>query len=444
MNYNYRDLLAQVLNFQTMSHPMWAKPEEIEKCLCFYEDLFSSGDIKTERWLSEKLNPILFAEKFVHPTFPTVLVYGHYDVVPADQKTWKSDPFVAEERDGLINARGATDNKGQHMAYIVEVLQAIQDGKLACNVKFFLEGNEETGSTGIEKIVEERKDRLECHVILVSDGEMVNRTPVIERSLRGALNLKVTVSTSTMDSHSGNFGGAIFNSTLVAAQLIESMYDSYGDVNMAGFHADESLELWNDDAVEENNSKLGELVDLKTLLGVGELKDDRNIFHTVGLASNMEVTGIISGGANTGFKNIIPGTTVFGLNVRLVGRQTPEYMLNLISEHLKENTPECASVTIESTFSCPPVMLNLPPALEAQIKSMLAEVYEVEPLYKFVGGSIPVVGHMQDILGVTPLLIPLSTIGCNMHSDDENLPVWHAERALKFGRKFFTTPLNVA
>lgn len=442
MEKRFLDLLTQYVGFRTVSLPGHIEPEQINKCLAFLIAFFGRAGIRVEMWESEKLNPILFAHYTVDKNLPTVLVYGHYDVVAVNPKEWTiTQPFQLKEQDGMLYGRGATDNKGQNLVHIFTVAELIKAGKLACNVKFFIEGNEETGSAGIEKVIEEHKEELRADYFLVSDGEMIGTTPVIELSLRGLANVRVKVRTATKDNHSGLAGGAIYNSVVEASKLICSLYDEDGKIAVPGFDLALPRHLLQSTYVSINNAKLSNKVNLKEVLGVNLLSEPDNPFTAIGLMPTIEVMGITAGGAHEGYKHIIPGETSFGLNLRLVGQQDPKVMTKEVMRHLINHAPGYVELQMEDYAHHPPIMISLSKEISQHTKLLLEKAYGEESLEKYTGGGIPVVGHFIDIVGVKPLLIPLANDTCNMHGVHENIGVSFVEKALAFSELFFSTPL---
>ena len=443
MNNRYLNLLKQYVGFRTVSLPGHQEPEQIDNCLAFLITLFGNAGVKVELWKSELLNPILFAHYVKDKNLPTILVYGHYDVVAVNPDEWKvTSPFELKEKDGILYGRGATDNKGQNLVHIFTVTELIATGQLACNVKFFIEGNEETGSAGIEKVIEEHKEELKADYMLVSDGEMVGTTPVIELSLRGLANIKVTVRTANKDNHSGLAGGAIFNSVVEASQLILSLYsESHGQIEVPGFSQHLPTDLLWSGHVQTNNQKLAQKVNLKEVFGVRNFSMALNPFTAIGLLPTIEVMGISAGNAHEGYKHIIPGETKFGLNLRLVGQQDPHKMTDLVMEYLRKHAPDYVDLEMEAYSHHPPIRINLSKEISDHLNFLLEKAYGEEPLEKFTGGGIPVVGHFMDIVGVKPLLIPLANDTCNMHGVHENIGVSFVEKALAFSELFFSTRL---
>jgi len=206
----YKELLSQFLSFKTISALNHSK--EIKQAVVWLENLFSKNHFEVEIVYGYD-NPVIIAKKEVGSTLPTVLIYGHYDVQPASSDEWGSDPFILRELNSRFMGRGVVDNKGQILVHIVNVFDLLEKGKLAYNVKFLIEGNEETGSPNIGKLLEKYKKQLDCDFVLISDSAMIQNHPTIELGLRGTLNTTLTITTSDRDLHSGLFCGAVPNAS---------------------------------------------------------------------------------------------------------------------------------------------------------------------------------------------------------------------------------------
>lgn len=442
MHKHYLELLKQYVSFQTVSLPGHEKPDQIDQCLNFIKLLLQNGGISVEEWKADGLNPIIFGKYVKDPTLPTVLVYGHYDVVAPNTAAWtKTGPFTLSEENGILYGRGSTDNKGQNLIHILTVLDLIEQGTLAYNIKFFIEGNEETGSAGIDEVIKNKKEELKCDYIMVSDGSVVGKTPVIEASLRGLVNITVHVETAKSDVHSGLYGGAVHNSAVEASKLITTLFDERGMVKIPGFYDGIPEDLVYSEEVDVNNKALLAKINLKELSGAHALLERKNHFTSIGLMPTIEVMGFSSGGGENGFKNIIPGKTSFGLNCRLVGTQTPGEMVALVMGYLGQQTPKYVHGTFDVGSKSNPIMLTINPHEKKKLREFLKAAYGEEPLDKYVGGGIPVVGHFKNILGVNAFLIPFANDDCQMHGPDENIGIEFVEKAFAFSKLFFSNRL---
>ncbi|MBP6866063.1 MAG: M20/M25/M40 family metallo-hydrolase [Candidatus Pacebacteria bacterium] len=440
---HYLDKLRKYVAFRTVSLPGHQEPDQIGLCINFILELMNEAGMKTQVWEAEGLNPVIFAEYVFDEELPTVLVYGHYDVVAVNTEEWTiTSPFELKEQDGYLYARGSTDNKGQNLMHLLTVIDLIKDGNLAFNIKFFIEGNEETGSQGIDKLILAKQKELSAKYFLVSDGEMVGKIPVIETSLRGLVNIRAKVSTSSKNLHSGLSGSAVYNSAVVASGLISSLFDHDGKVVVPLFYRGIPEALI--ESSQTNNRRLSEAVNLLDVFGVQQLKQTSGFdpFTLNGLTPTIEVMGIASGSAHNGFKHIIPGSTEFGLNIRLVGSQDPNEVANLVMRFIRSKMPNYATVEMEVYAQHGAINIDLGAEIKLHLLQLLNQTYQIEAGYHYVGGGIPVVEYFINA-GIQPLLIPLANNTCNMHDVHENIGVENVEKGLAFSHSFFSTPLPV-
>jgi len=444
----YKNFLTPYVGYQTVSSKKQRNPQGIRQNVNFLETKFKAAGMDTQVWRTRKLNPIIFADHTFDLSLPTVLIYGHYDVVSVKAEDWTTPPYVLTEVNDYLQGRGATDNKGQNAIHIVAVLELIKTGMLTCNVKFFLEGDEETGSVGMEEVIKKHKRDLKADYFLVSDGEMVGKIPVKELSLRGLANLRVTVTTAKAPAHSGLAGGIIHNAAVEAAKIMASLFDEDGDIAIPGFYDGMDLKLIEDPKTIANNEELLANINLKELYGVKVLKAGKphqrpcykNPFTRNGLMPALEVMGNDAGNASQGFTHIIPHEAVFGLNVRLVGTQKPAEMVSLIKRYLEHQAPSYVDLKIENYMAADPIMLTLSEAMSEHLNTLIEKAYGRKPLIKYCGAGIPVVAHIRDIVGAQPILVPLANDTCNMHGPDENIGLFWVKAGLEFSTSFFSTP----
>jgi acetylornithine deacetylase/succinyl-diaminopimelate desuccinylase-like protein len=357
---------------------------------------------------------------------PTVLIYGHYDVQPAEPLgEWTTPPFEPSIRDGRIYARGATDNKGQIMAHILGMGELLAAGQAPlANVVFLVEGEEEIGSDNLARFLEEHRAELECDVIVISDtGMAAHGHPTLTFSLRGIAALDFKVHGPSQDLHSGVFGGAVMNPAAAAARLITSLHDADGRVAIEGFYDDvRPLQDWEREAAAALPISDA---DLRALTGVPELAGERGFtaIERVGARPTAEINGMGAGYQGEGTKTVLPSEAFAKLTFRLVPNQKPEEILRLAEAHLQARCPRGVRLEISSGHCGEPYYAD-PNSLygKAAIRA-LERVFGRKPALMREGGSIPIVTTFKKVLGADSLLLALASPDCHAHSPNENFPL---------------------
>lgn len=437
---DYTELIKEYIAFQTISTV--DSSFEIQKAVEWLNKLFKEEGFESEVIVGFD-NPVIFSQKFVNKSFPTILIYGHYDVQPASKKEWGTDPFRLVRRNGRYYARGIVDNKGQMLIHLVTVLNLLKTDLIKYNIKFLIEGNEETGSPNISKLLEQYKEKLKSDFILISDSALIKDHPTMEMSLRGVFNTSLTIKTSNKDLHSGLFGGVIPNSAQVASDFISGLKDSNGFVMIDGFYDNvaevDKRKLDLTKSIPFDKNAILELTGAKNIL----LESGQNYYSQIGLRPTFEVTGIESGYTGAGYRNSIPYQTKIKFNFRLVSNQTPEEILTKFKKYTEEKLPNF----VEFEFAKPdktegtvrPIMLNANNPFTRKAKEILQEVYDKEVLYDFNGATLPIVVKIIEILKADLLMVALANEDCNMHAVDENFDLQTLKKALQFSYKFLST-----
>ena len=390
-------------------------------------------------WLVMKLQGIgLTAEK--HPTpghpvvvarnehregRPTVMIYGHYDVQPADPlDLWKTPPFEPRIEDGVIYARGSTDNKGQILAHIHGVQAALAEGELPVNLIFLIEGEEEIGSANLGDFLQTHAAELKCDIIAISDTGMVARgVPTFTYGLRGIAAAELTVTGPAVDLHSGIYGGAVANPATALAQLLATLHDKEGHVAVEGFYdAVRDLADWERDAALKLPTTDAELLQLT---GSPATYGEKGYTSTERRSARptAEINGFGSGYQGEGSKTIIPAKAMAKLTFRLVPDQNPAKILELVETHLRKNLPPGVELTIHTGHSGNPYLCDPKSAAGEAAQRALQETFGNEVALIREGGSIPIVQTFKDVLGVDTLLLGLALPDCRAHSPNENFPL---------------------
>lgn len=370
-------------------------------------------------------NPVVYGEKIIDPKLPTVLVYGHYDVMPVDPiELWKSPPFEPEVREGRIWARGADDDKGQAFMHAKAFEALVKTGNLACNVKFMIEGEEEIGSPNLGKWCSEHKEMLKADIILVSDTSMIGRDiPSITTGLRGLAYWQVEVTGPNRDLHSGLFGGAVANPINILAKMVASITDENNHITIPGFY-DDVLEASPAERELLNRAPFSEEA-YKTALDIDELHGE-NGYTTIertGIRPSFDLCGIWGGYTGEGAKTVLPSKAYAKISSRLVPNQHHKKIEVLFKKHFEKIAPKSVKVKVEylhggQAYVCP---IDIP-AYEAAEKAYM-QTFGKQPIPTRSGGSIPIISTFEEILGIKSVLMGFGLESDAIHSPNENYPL---------------------
>ncbi len=433
---NFKNLLKELISFKSIStDPQYQ--EQVNKTAEWIADLFKKNGFETEI-IKGYDNPVVFASHKIDSEAETVLVYGHYDVQPAEKKDgWDSEPFELTEKDGKLIARGVVDNKGQFLIHAYSVLELIKQNQLKYNVKFLIEGNEETGSGKISGLLKEKKELFKADHILISDGEMPYK-PMVTTSFRGILNVTVRYETANNNLHSGLYGGAVPNAAEELSRLTAKLNNPEYLSEISDFYEkDDSLSP--EDILKcREIDKSRESVLGKTGIKKYFLNNSKSFTATTGFKSMHAVTGFKSGYIGEGYSNIVPNSAEAKINFRIAWDQDPKDVFNKFFEFVKNNTPEYVRVEIDEPAQLiKPIKVDLTLSKHQETINLLKEVYQDEVLIDYCGAIIPIVGDFQKVLGTDPLLVSLANDDCNMHGVNENYDVGLIEKGLEFSKEFF-------
>lgn len=432
----YKRLLKPYIAFKSISTDKQYKLE-MKNTANWLQSLFREHGFTTKILQGSKTNPVVFAEYIVSKKAETVLIYGHYDVQPAQKSDgWTKDPFSLLELKGKLIARGVVDNKGQNLIHIVTILNLIKEGALAYNIKFLIEGNEETANPDMQALVKKYKKLLTSDTVVISDGEIVGKTPTLEASLRGGFNMKVLLTTAPNHLHSGLCGGGVPSASHELAILISKFFTQGNMVAIPGFY--EGV----DEVTKEqfiNNKSISTNKELMRLFGVKSLLCENGYdFHTqTGLRPTLQITGMKTGYIDEGYCNIVPSNAEARINVRLVASQNPKKVFELVKKFIIKQTPSYTDVAIELDYLSDPIKLGIDSSKAQEVKLLLKKAYGKTPIIKYVGGGIPIVSDIKKTLGIDTLLISLGNDDCNMHGVNENFSIDLIKKGLQFSDSFF-------
>ncbi|MBS6459877.1 MAG: dipeptidase [Alistipes sp.] len=378
-------------------------------------------------------NPVVFAEKIVSPSAKTVLVYGHYDVMPVDpREEWRTEPFEPQIKDNRIWGRGADDDKGQSFMHIKAFEAMCATDSLPCNVKFMLEGEEEIGSSSLYGFCEEYKEMLKADVILVSDTSMISMdTPSITCGLRGLTYMEVEVTGPNKDLHSGLFGGAVANPANVLARLVASLTDDNGHITIPGFY-DKVRNLTDAERKAFNEAPFS-LDDYKSALDIDDVAGESG-FTTIertGIRPSLDVNGIWGGYTEEGTKTVIPARASAKISMRLVPNQDFEEIAELFEKHFRAIAPKSVKVDVRFLHGGAPYVAPTDmPAYKAAERA-IEESFGKKPLPFYSGGSIPIISGFERILGIKSLLLGFGLAEDAIHSPNESYGLEQFDKGLR-------------
>lgn len=399
--------------------------QDMYRCAEKWVELMLSAGVDKAQVFETEGHPVAYGEKILDPSYKTVLIYGHMDVMPVDPiDLWHTDPFEPVVKDGKIWARGADDDKGQAFMHAKAFEYLVKTGQLKCNVKFMIEGEEEIGSPNLPKFCEEHKEMLKADIILVSDtGMIAPNIPSITTGLRGLSYWEVEVTGPNADLHSGIFGGAVANPINILSKMIADVMDENNHITIPGFY-DDVLEV-----TDEERAKMAEapfdLEQYKKSLDIEQEWGEKG-FSTnerTGIRPTFDICGIWGGYTGEGAKTVLPSKAYAKISCRLVPNQKHEVIGKLFQEYFESIAPKSVKVKVKylhggASYVCP-ITLD---AYKAAEKAYF-DVYGRMPVPVRSGGSIPIIAAFEEILGIKSILMGFGLGSDAIHSPNENYPL---------------------
>ena len=383
--------------------------------------------------------PIVYGEKIIDTNLPTILVYGHYDVQPADPyELWDSDPFnpIIKQTDihpdGAIFARGSCDDKGQMFMHVKAFEAMYKSGELSCNVKFMFEGEEEVGSKNLEKFVRSNVELLKADVVLVSDtGIINNETPSICVGLRGLSYVEVEVVGPNRDLHSGLYGGAVGNPINILSKMIASLHNKDGSINIPGFYSN-VVEVSEKDRLEMAKAPF-DLKEYQTDLSVDEVfgENGYSTNERNSIRPSLDVNGIWGGYIGEGAKTVLPSKAYAKISMRLVPNQSSKEITQLFINHFENIAPPYVKVKITPHHGGEGVVIptNFPAFLAA--KKAMEKTFGKTPIPVRSGGSIPIVPMFEEVLGLKTILLGFGLDSDVIHSPNEHFGLFNFYKGIE-------------
>lgn len=434
----YLDELFDFLRIPSVSADSKHVPDMITAAVWVKDKLLVAGLDKAEVCPTDG-HPIVFAEKIIDPSLPTILVYGHYDVQPADPiELWNSPPFeptviiTPSHPQGAIFARGACDDKGQIYMHVKAIEAMILHKELTCNVKVMFEGEEEVGSENLGTFVKNNKEKLKADIILISDTSIIsNDIPSVETGLRGLAYMEVEMEASNRDLHSGVYGGAVANPINVLSQMIASMHDADGKITVKGFY-DKVVEL---SQVERDELEAApfDLEEYKKDLKIAEVTGEKGYTtrERAAIRPTLDVNGIWGGYTGEGSKTVLPSKAFAKISMRLVPDQDWEEISDLFMTHFKAIAPPTVKVSVKKHHGGQPYVTPTDSIGYKAAFMALEESFGKKPVPTRGGGSIPIVALFEQELGLKSILFGFGLDSDALHSPNEHYGIFNFMKGIE-------------
>jgi acetylornithine deacetylase/succinyl-diaminopimelate desuccinylase-like protein len=415
---------------------------DMQKCaVAVRQHLVQAGVDKAEVYPTDG-HPVVYGEKIIDKTKPTVLVYGHYDVQPPDPlELWHSGPFDPVIRDGKIYARGSADDKGQFFMHVKAFEMMAATDTLATNVKFIIEGEEEIGSPNLATFVKTHKDLLKADVILISDTAMLSLdTPSIDIGVRGLSYIEVEVTGPNRDLHSGVYGGAVANPITILAKMIASCHDANNHITIPGFY---------DDVVEATPAERKLMAEApydeaeyKKDLGVKALWGEKGYTtnERTGIRPTIELNGIWGGYTGEGAKTVLPARAHAKISARLVPNQSSKIITEKLLNYFRTIAPESVTVKAEEHHGGEPYMTPIDSKAYRAAARAIEATFHKAPIPVRGGGSIPICALFEKELGIKIVFMGFGLDSDNLHSPNEKFNLKNFYKGIEtipYFHKFF-------
>ncbi|MCC6287361.1 MAG: dipeptidase [Chitinophagaceae bacterium] len=424
--------LLELLRIPSVSAKSENKADMIACAEAVKARLIEAGVDKAEIYTTEG-HPVVYAEKIIDTAKPTVLVYGHYDVQPADPlNLWNSGPFDPVIKDGKIFARGSCDDKGQFYMHVKALETLVNTNSLSTNIKFIIEGEEEIGSPNLAKFVSSHKDLLKADVILISDTAMISMdTPSIDIGVRGLSYIEVEVTGPNRDLHSGVYGGAVANPITILAKMIASCHDENNHISIPGFY---------DDVVESSAAERKLMAEApyneqayEKDLGVNALWGEKGYTtnERTGIRPTLELNGIWGGYTGEGAKTVLPSKAFAKISARLVPNQSSVKITDKLLNYFKSIAPPGVTVKAEEHHGGEPYMTPIDSVAYKAAAKAIETTFGKSPIPVRGGGSIPICSLFEKELGVKIVFMGFGLDSDNLHSPNEKFDVFNFYKGIE-------------
>ena len=388
-------------------------------------------------------HPVVYGEKIIDPSKPTVLVYGHYDVQPPEPlELWHSGPFDPVIKDGKVYARGSADDKGQFYMHVKALETMVKTDSMTTNIKFLIEGEEEVGSPNLGKFVSEHRDMLKADVILISDSSMLSmETPSLDIGVRGLSYIQVEVTGPDRDLHSGTYGGAVANPITILAKMIAGCHDKKNHITIPGFYDDVAV------PTKEEKKLLRKAPydeqEYMDDLGVSELWGEKGFttYERTGIRPTLEVNGIWGGYMGEGAKTVLPSKAFAKISARLVPNQSSERISKLLIDYFEAIAPPSVTVKAELHHGGEPYMTPIDSKGYQAASKAIKTTFGKKPIPVRGGGSIPICSILERELGIKIIFMGFGLDNDNLHSPNEKYNIENYNKGIEtipYFHKYFS------
>lgn len=434
----FLDELFELLRIPSISADS-AYAEDVKKGAEFVSDKLKEAGADNVNIYPTAGHPIVYGEKIVDPSLPTVLTYGHYDVQPSTpDDLWDTPAFEPTVRDEKIYARGAADDKGQFYMHLKAFEYMMKMDNLPCNVKFMIEGEEEVGSSNLATFIIEKKEMLKADMVLISDTSMIaNDVPSIDVGLRGLSYVEVEVTGPNRDLHSGVYGGGVGNPINILCQMIASMQDEDGRITIDGFY--DNVDTVSDSDRAELAKIPFDLEEYKKDLEINDVKGEKgySTIERTGIRPTFDVNGIWGGYTGEGSKTVLPSKAYAKISMRLVPSQSSEEITEKFSKHFHKIAPPSVKVEVRPHHGGEPVVTPTDSVPYMAASKAMETTFGKKPIPTRGGGSIPIVALFEKELGLKSVLMGFGLDSDGLHSPNEHYGIFNYLKGIETIPYFF-------
>lgn len=437
--------MMDLLRIPSVSAKTEHKPDMLRCADAVKKSLLDAGCDKAEVMATDG-HPVVYGEKIIDSSKPTVLVYGHYDVQPAEPlELWTNPPFEPTIVDGKVFARGSADDKGQFYMHVKAFETLVKTNTMTTNIKFLIEGEEEVGSPSLGKFVAANKELLKTDVILISDSSLLSmENPSLDIGMRGLSYIQLEVTGANRDLHSGTYGGAVANPITILAKMIAGCHDKKNHITIPGFYDDVAVPT----REERKLLRKAPYNDQEYMdeLGVKELWGEKGFttYERTGIRPTLEVNGIWGGYTGEGAKTVLPSKAYAKISARLVPNQSSHKMTELLLNYFKSVAPPCVTVKAELHHGGEPYMTPIDSKGYLAAAKAIKTTFKKKPIPVRGGGSIPICSILEKELGVKIIFMGFGLDNDNLHSPNEKYNIANYYKGIEtipYFHKFFAETL---